>query len=136
MFAVFAYIGVLFPSDPSNAELNESYNTLFNYAPRILFASFVAYIVGALLNAGSLLVIKKATGEKLLWLRTIGSTAIGAAADTAIFTVIAWTGVLDFNIMLSMAVVSYVIKMVFETVIATPLDYAIIPLTKKYIMED
>jgi uncharacterized integral membrane protein (TIGR00697 family) len=135
-FSVFTFIGTLVPAHNAAESLSIAYDALFSYNIRILFASFAAYVVGSLLNAASLIWIRKLTGEKWLALRTIGSTALGALADTAIFTVIAWAFTLSAKDILAMAAVSYAVKMIFEAAIATPIDYLIVPKLKKRLIDD
>lgn len=132
VFVCCAALGVLF-TPLEVTPLTESYDMLFSYNIRLLIASFLGYIVGNLLNAASLVWIKKITGEKFLAFRTIGSTALGALLDTAIFTTLAWIGTLPVSDMVAMGIGSYVIKMIYESVFATPLDYAIVPIIKKYV---
>lgn len=135
VFVCCTAIGVLFvPLETTS--LTASYDILFSYNIRILVASFSGYIVGNLLNAASLVWIKKITGERFLAVRTIGSTALGALLDTAIFVTIAWTGTLPVSDIVAMGIGTYVIKMIYETIFATPLDYAIVPLINKYVERD
>lgn len=132
VFVCCAAVGVLF-TPLEVTPLTESYDILFSYNIRLLISSFLGYIVGNLLNAASLVWIKKITSEKFLALRTIGSTALGALLDTTIFTIVAWTGTLPVSDMVAMGLGSYAIKMIYEAVFATPLDYAIVPLINKYV---
>lgn len=135
IFVCCTAVGVLF-TPLETTTLTESYNILFSYNIRILISSFLGYIVGNLLNAASLVWIKKVTGDKFLAIRTIGSTALGALLDTAIFTTLAWAGTLPVSDIVAMGIGTYVIKMVYETFFATPLDYAIVPLINKYVERD
>jgi uncharacterized integral membrane protein (TIGR00697 family) len=122
LFSALAWLGTLFPPLDATDSLTVAYDVLFGYNIRILAASFTGYVVGSLLNAASLLWIRRLTGPKWLALRTIGSTAFGAAADTALFTLIAWVGTLPVREMLIMGISGYAVKMIYESVIATPLD--------------
>lgn len=135
IFVCCTALGVLFvPLEATT--LTNSYDVLFSYNIRILISSFLGYIVGNLLNAASLVWIKKVTGEKFLALRTIGSTALGALLDTGIFVTLAWAGTLPVSDIVAMGIGTYIIKMVYETIFATPLDYAIVPLINKYVERD
>jgi uncharacterized integral membrane protein (TIGR00697 family) len=133
LFSALAWLGTLFPPLDAASGLTAAYDVLFAYNIRILISSFVGYILGSLLNAASLLWIRQLTGTKWLALRTIGSTAFGAAADTALFTLIAWTGTLPAREMLVMGVSGYAVKMVYETLIATPLDYFLTPFIQRHV---
>ncbi|MDR1940548.1 MAG: queuosine precursor transporter [Clostridiales bacterium] len=135
-FSFFALVGTFFAASETAVELSAAYDLLFSYNIRILAASFAGYIAGSLLNAASLIWIRKLTGKKYLALRTVGSTAIGALADTLIFTFAAWAFTVPLADMLAMAATSYVVKMIFETVIATPIDYLLIPVVKKVIKDE
>ena len=135
LFSALAWLGTLFPPLDAADSLTVAYDVLFGYNIRILGASFVAYIAGSLLNAASLLWIRRFTGTKWLALRTIGSTAFGAAADTALFTFIAWAGTLPAREMLIMGLSGYGVKMVYETLIATPLDYFLTPFIKRHVKD-
>ncbi|MDR2090418.1 MAG: queuosine precursor transporter [Clostridiales bacterium] len=133
-FSAFALIATFLPAYNAAEPLSTAYDTLFSYNIRILAASFAAYIAGSLLNAASLVRIRKLTGEKWLALRTIGSTALGAFADTVIFTAAAWAFTMPLSDMITMAAVSYAVKMIFEAAIATPIDYILVPLIKKRVV--
>ncbi|MDR2046460.1 MAG: queuosine precursor transporter [Clostridiales bacterium] len=134
-FSCMTLMGTLPQAYGAADALANAYDVLFSYNIRILAASFIAYLAGALLNAASLIWIRKLTGRKWLALRTIGSTAIGAFADTAVFTVTAWVFVLSAQDILIMAAISYAVKMIFEIVIATPADYFIVPLIRKHMSD-
>lgn len=131
IFSIFCMLGTFVPGLYADDALTNSYNILFSYNIRILIAGFLGYIFGTILNAASLVWIKKITGEKWLALRTIGSTVLGAAVDTALFTVIAWVGSIPVKDMIIMGLSGYVVKIIFEAIIATPLDYALLPIIRK-----
>lgn len=124
IFVAFTWVGTLF-TQFDNSPLTLGYDALFAYNVRIVVASFICYIIGSLLNAGSLIWIKKITGEKLFAVRTIGSTAIGAVVDTVLFSLLAWVGQIPMKDIMSMALVTYVLKMIYEGCIATPVAYAL-----------
>lgn len=71
------------------------------------------------------------TGEKWLALRTIGSTALGAILDTIAFALLAWAFTLPMKDIIEMIASTFVIKMVYECLIATPLVLAGIPVIEK-----
>jgi queuosine precursor transporter len=57
----------------------EAFQRILGYTPRLLVASFLAYLIGEFANAFVLAKMKIATGGRWLWTRTIGSTIIGQA---------------------------------------------------------
>lgn len=126
-------IGVLIPYPEYLAETAMAYNTLFSYMPRIVAASLAAFLVGELTNAWFMDRIKRRTGVRLLWVRTIGSSVFGHLLDTLIFCTIAFAGTLptkDFFVMIGSL---YVAKLIIEAAAGTPLAYAVIGrLRKRY----
>lgn len=119
MFVCISWIGTLFPRLSDDA-LTVGYDALFSYNIRIVAASFICYLAGSLLNAASLVWIKKWTGEKWFAVRTIGSTILGALVDTVLFSFLAWYGSVPLPDIFAMIVTSYIIKIIYESFIATP----------------
>jgi uncharacterized integral membrane protein (TIGR00697 family) len=116
---------------PSSAWPNQAaFEAILGFVPRIVIASLLAYLIGQLLNAYLLVQIKKKTGEPHLWVRLLGSTIIGEAADSIIFCTIAWFGLInlpDFAIYVS---TGFAYKTLVE-VILLPLTYRVINRLKK-----
>ena len=57
-------------------ETVNAYGVIFGYVPRIVIASLLGFLCGELANAKFMELIKAKTGEKHLWMRTIGSSMI------------------------------------------------------------
>jgi hypothetical protein len=70
----------------------DAYERILGHTPRILMASFVAYLIGEFANSFVLAKMKIATGGRWLWMRTIGSTLIGQGLDSLVFILIAFSG--------------------------------------------
>ncbi len=109
----------------------EAFESVLGFVPRIVLASIAGYLVGQLLNAYVLVRIKEWTKEKALWLRLIGSTAVGEAADTVVFCTIAFYGVITGGEFLNYVIVGYVYKVLVE-VILLPVTYRVIAVIKKH----
>lgn len=120
------YIGTLLPAPSYLNNINESYATIFTYTPRILVASLFAFIFGSISNAWSMEVIKQLTRGKWLFVRTIASSAIGYIFDTVLFVIIAFAGRVAVKDMISMIIAQYIVKLIIESLFATPVVYAII----------
>ncbi|VEI13288.1 queuosine precursor transporter [Trueperella bialowiezensis] len=97
---------------------------------RFVAASLAGYLVGQLLNAKVLTSIKERWGERHLWARLVGSTVVGEAADTAIFCVVAWTGVMGWGVIANLAVVGFAYKVAVE-ILLLPVTYAVINWVKR-----
>ncbi|MEG3066828.1 MAG: VUT family protein [Syntrophaceticus schinkii] len=86
--------------------------------------------MGEFCNAVILSKMKLLTRGKWLLTRTIGSTIVGEAIDTAVFITIAFAGTVAVPILLSMMAAQYVFKVLYE-IAATPLTYLVVGWVKK-----
>lgn len=102
-----------------------AYREILGQSPRILAASFAAYLVGEFANAFVLAKLKVATGGRWLWLRTIGSTAVGQALDSAVFISLAFAGTVPAAVLPAIVAGQWGVKVLYEAV-ATPLTYAVV----------
>lgn len=100
-----------------------AYQEILGHAPRILAASFVAYLVGEFANAFVLAKLKIATQGRWLWTRTIGSTVVGQALDSVVFVTLAFAGVAPAGALMGIVAAQWFVKVAYEA-IATPLTYA------------
>ncbi|MGH7391078.1 MAG: queuosine precursor transporter [Candidatus Rokuibacteriota bacterium] len=100
-----------------------AYEEILGQAPRILGASFAAYLVGEFTNAFVLAKLKIATAGRWLWLRTIGSTVVGQAVDSLVFVGLAFAGTVPLGVLIGIMVAQWVAKVLYEAA-ATPLTYA------------
>lgn len=107
-----------------------AYETILGFTPRLLLASFTAYLVGEFANAFVLAKLKIATRGRWLWTRTIGSTLVGEGLDTLIFISIAFWGILSPPLLLSAILTQWIFKVAYE-VVATPFTYLIVGFLKK-----
>lgn len=125
------YIGVLLPGASYLKEVNNAYEVIFTYTPRILVASLIAFLLGELTNAKVMELIKKATKEKYLFIRTILSSMAGYIFDTGVFVILAFYGTSKIEDLILMIIMQYFIKVIIEAILATPLAYIIVGYLKK-----
>ena len=111
-------------------ENQDAYDAILGYSSRLLAASFVAYLGGEFLNAFVLAKLKLRTGGRHLWLRTISSTLVGQALDSAVFVVVAFAGVLPTEALVAAAVSQWAAKSLYEA-LATPLTYLVVGFLKR-----
>lgn len=107
-----------------------AYEQILGFTPRILVASFCAYLVGEFANSVVLAKMKIATGGRHLWTRTIGSTLVGQGIDSLLFVVIAFGGVIPLSALLTMIVTQWLVKTAYEA-LATPATYAVVGFLKR-----
>ena len=124
LIAVICYnITMILPA-PAFFEGSEAFNVVLGSTLRLLIASFLAYIVGSLLNA-KLMVYLKAKSEDKLFFRCIFSTLIGEGCDAIIFITIAFFGSMPLNALVLMIIVQALFKTVYE-IIVYPLTRTVI----------
>ncbi len=107
-----------------------AFEAVLGFVPRIVVASLVAYLVGQLLNAYVLVKIKARHVGSPLWIRLLGSSAVGEGADTLVFCTIAFAGVLTGPNFWNYVLVGYLYKMAVETLLL-PVSYAVIARLRK-----
>ncbi|RPH93181.1 VUT family protein, partial [candidate division KSB1 bacterium] len=108
----------------------EAFATILGVVPRIMLASFIAYLAGEFSNSFVLAKMKLATKGRFLWMRTIGSTLAGEGVDTLIFCTIAFAGTIPASDLGLMIVFNYVFKCGTE-IIFTPVTYAVVGFLKR-----
>jgi len=137
------WAGGLLPGAPFwNAGVYESphaaqaaYEAILGFTPRLLAASFTAYLAGEFLNSYVLAKLKVATAGKWLWLRTISSTLVGQLADSGLFIAIAFAGVVPLSALGRLIVTQWLFKCAYEAA-ATPLTYVVVGFLKRWEKED
>jgi len=120
-------------ASPESAQ--SAYSAILGFTPRLLAASFIAYLVGEFLNSIALAKLKVRTAGRHLWLRTILSTVVGEGADSLIFIVVAFAGIFPANAIGQAILSQWAIKVTYE-ILATPLTYLVVNALKKAEGED
>ncbi|MBI5967972.1 MAG: queuosine precursor transporter [Deltaproteobacteria bacterium] len=113
----------------------QAYQAIFGFTPRILAASFIAYLFGEFLNSFVLAKMKIATGGRHLWLRTIGSTLMGQLADSGIFISLAFYGTIPLTALAAMIITQWLTKSAYEALV-TPFTYLVVNYLKRVEQED
>jgi len=130
LLAVLAiWLGGLLPPAPFWPNQG-AYDSILGATPRLLGASFVAYLVGEFANTMVMSRLKVAMQGKHLWLRAIGSTLVGQGLDSAVFITLAFWGQMPAGILLGAVVTQWLVKSAYEA-LATPLTYAMVGFLKR-----
>jgi uncharacterized integral membrane protein (TIGR00697 family) len=137
LFVLFILAAGALPGAPGawDASAQSAFARILGFTPRLLAASFVAYLAGEFLNSFVMARLKIATRGRWLWTRTIGSTLAGQGVDSAIFITVAFAGVLPAGILLQTVLYQWAFKTAYE-VIATPLTYALVAALKRRERQD
>lgn len=103
----------------------QAFASVFGFIPRILAASLTAFWAGEFANSYTMARLKLVTNGQMLWTRTIGSTVVGQAIDTALVITLTFAGTVPWKTIGNMVVTGYLLKVAYE-VLATPLTYLVI----------
>ena len=125
----FAQLAVMLPAAPF-WEGEESFNFVFGIAPRIVFASLCAFLVGSFINAYVMSRMKVASKGKHFSARAVISTLLGESADSLIFFPIAFAGVIPTNELLMMIGIQAFLKSAYEVIIL-PVTIQVVKYIKK-----
>jgi hypothetical protein len=140
LIAVVAiWIGGLLPAAPfwtagvydSPQAAQQAYQAILGFTPRLLVASFIAYLAGEFLNAFVLAKLKIKTQGRFLWLRTITSTLVGQGVDSLIFISIAFYGIFSPADLRTAILSQWTFKVAYE-ILATPLTYLVVGWLKRH----
>ncbi len=122
-------ITIVLPVDET-FELQNALVNILGSTPRILFASFISFLIGNFANSIVLSKMKVKTEGKYLALRTITSTLVGEGIDTLLFIPIVFLGTLDIKSILFLMFDTYMLKVLLEVVL-TPITYKVVNLIKR-----
>ncbi len=124
---------------PASNDYMSSYQqgleTVFGNTWRIIVASITAFWAGSLANAYVMAKMKIWSGGRFLWMRTIGSTAVGEAIDSSLFYMLAFYAIWPTEQVISVAIAQYFLKTGWE-VVMTPVTYQIVGWLKRKEEED
>jgi hypothetical protein len=129
LMALMGMLTVALPPAPDWGN-QQAFATVFNFVPRLVIASLVAYWCGEFANSYVLARMKILTRGKYLWTRTIGSTVVGQAVDTAVLMLIAFGGSLSPSLIANLILSGYLGKVAYE-VVMTPFTYLIVGWLKR-----
>jgi len=114
-----------------SADVHHAFATLFNFTPRFVFGSLLAYLISQRFDVWVFHYIRSVTGEKHLWIRNNLSTMTSQALDTIIYSLVVWWGVVDLDVAIQLGLAKYLFKVIIA-MIDTPFIY----LGRSWSMED
>jgi len=132
--SLMSYVVVAMP--PADSWPHQAaFEVAFGQTARIAIASLLAFWMGEFVNSYVLAKMKVFTQGKFLFGRTIGSTVAGEAVDSAVFYPLAFYGVWDTKLLITVMFSNYLLKVLWE-VLATPFTYKFVNWLKKVENED
>ncbi len=118
------------PNEPWNATLQPALEVVFGNTWRIVAASMLAYWVGDFVNSYVMAKMKVWSQGRHLWMRTIGSTGCGQAADSLIFYPLAFYGIWTNDALIAVIIFNFAMKVTVE-IVFTPLTYFVVNRLKR-----
>ncbi len=117
---------------PVNMQL--AFSSIFGQGLWIIIGSLVAFLVGQLVDVFVFHAIKLKTGNKMLWLRSTGSTLVSQFIDSFVVLIIAFYigGNWPLKLVLAVGVVNYIYKFVVAVVL-TPVLYVVHSVIDNYL---
>jgi len=126
--------------------MENAYQAVLGQGGRIIIGSLTAFIIGQLVDVYAFHKIKRATGEKKLWLRATGSTLISQFIDSYVVLFIAfyigsrvgankgdfqW----PFTLFLAVGTLNYIYK-ALVAMLLTPVIYGVHVVIEKYLGQE
>lgn len=107
-------------------DMQQAFSGIFGQGMWIIFGSLTAFLVSQIIDVTVFHRIKKATGEKWIWLRATGSTLVSQLVDSFIVLFIAFKigNGWSWQLVLAICLVNYCYKFAMA-IILTPLIYFI-----------
>jgi len=124
-------------------DMEKAYQSVLGQGGNIILGSLVAFILSQLIDVFVFHRIKKATGERAIWLRATGSTLISQFIDSFVVLFIAFyigsrinnadgDFVWPLKLVLAVGVVNYIYKFVIALIL-TPVIYLVHMLIEKFL---
>lgn len=98
-------------------QAQEAFESVYGAVPRILTASFIAFVCGSMVNAWIMSRMKVAAGGRHFSLRAIVSTIFGEGADSLIFFPVAFLGTLPAEVIVELIIAQTCLKTLYEILI-------------------
>ena len=120
--------------DKSITNMNLAFSRIMGQGLWIIVGSMVAFLIGQVVDVWVFHKIKRATGEKKVWLRATGSTLVSQFIDSFVVLFVAFYIGADWDLIrvLAIGVVNYSYKFIMA-IILTPLIYLAHYLIDKYL---
>jgi uncharacterized integral membrane protein (TIGR00697 family) len=131
------YFAMKIPSTGISSVSTEQFNAVFGQSQLIIVGSIIAFLASQLIDVTIFHFVKKRTGNKMIWLRSTGSTAISQFFDSFIVLGIAFwlPGIMDTKTYIISGLTGYTVKLVIA-VGMTPFIYLGHYFIQKYIAKD
>ena len=122
LFIIYSFLSLWMPWSKDGLWAQAGYNQIFGISIRIAIASIVAFLVAEYQDVISFFFFRKKLGTKYFWLRSLLSNLWSQLLDSTLFMVIAFAGVYQPSVLVSIIITWWLYKVVMGT-LYTPLSY-------------
>ncbi len=129
LVSVLLRLGILLPGG-ANWEAQEAMERIYGSVPRIMVASFGAFVCGSMVNAYVMSRMKVRQRGRHFSVRAIVSTLWGEGVDSCVFFPVAFAGVLPWGVIVSMILTQALVKTLYE-VMALPVTLRVVRRLKR-----
>ena len=121
--------GLLLPGT-SEWTAQPAMETIYGTVPRMLGASFTAFLCGSMVNAYVMSKMKIGQGGRHFSLRAVASTVFGETVDSLVFFPIAFWGILPTSTIVALVLTQAGLKTLYE-IIALPVTIRVVRVLKR-----
>jgi uncharacterized integral membrane protein (TIGR00697 family) len=134
---IILFFAIKLPSTGISSVSTEQFKAVFGQSQLIIIGSIAAFLVSQLIDVTIFHFVKNRTGNKMIWLRSTGSTVISQLFDSFIVLGIAFylPGIMDTKTYLISGFTGYSVKLVIA-VAMTPMIYLGHYLIENYLQKD
>jgi queuosine precursor transporter len=131
------YFAMKIPSSGISSVTSAQFSAVFGQSQLIIVGSIAAFLISQLIDVTIFHFVKNRTGNKMIWLRSTGSTVISQFFDSFIVLGIAFylPGIMDTKTYIISGLTGYSVKLIIA-ILMTPLLYVGHHLIKKYLAKD
>lgn len=122
MLLAISQLIILFEPFEVSQTVSDNMTGLFGAIPRIMLASFTAYLIAQHFDVWFYHFIHTKTGGRFLWLRNNGSTIVSQALDSVLFFTVAFYGTLPDEKLIELVISGYIMKVIVAA-LDTPFIY-------------
>ncbi|WP_396193241.1 queuosine precursor transporter [Flavobacterium sp.] len=134
---IILFFAIRIPSTGISSVSTEQFTAVFGQSQLIIIGSIAAFLVSQLIDVSIFHFVKNRTGNKMIWLRSTGSTVISQLFDSFIVLGIAFylPRIMDTKTYIISGFTGYSVKLVIA-VLMTPMIYLGHYLIEKYLAKD
>ena len=130
MYIAFTQLAIHLPASP-DYKLQEAFAVINDSLPRIVLASYLAYVFCELTNSWVMSKMKVKQDARNFPMRAVASTAAAQLVDSIIFITVAFAGTWPMGVMISVIISTWIAKTIYEF-LALPLTTFIVKKLKAF----